>query len=489
MARDFIIPFATTGDMVAIPDALQPDGSVSMIQGFGFDYERDNTDPSYKPVPREGFNRLFHDITEALGAIQSSGFSDWSLSFAPYKINSVVRHQNQNWISRVDNNGATPGGANSQWDALDWINYAIDAGAVNAYSVSYSPAISSLYDGMVLRFKASNLNTGASTFTPAPGSISPASIVGGNHTILQGGEIVQNGDVWLQWNSSIGGGSWVLIESSGGALQVSPATQSKHAISLAQGQAMFSPVVGVTRNLTANVTVSAAASTFFVFDEAILGSVAGGQTYRLGAFSKLINLAAVGPGGMDVGSAPTNGFVAVYVIYNPSTGTSALLAANAVPSRVADVYNGGNMPAGYTASALLSVWPTNGAGQFVVGYQDGRDIFTASVGVLNATSAAASLTSLSIAGAVPKNAKQIHGFVTLNASSGTGAMAIFIAGDGTGTGTGRKNIGGYVTTNVGANGEFTKVPVITPQTLYHMETLAGAPTGLAITIAISGYTI
>src|SRR3989344_8360789 len=245
-------------------------------------------------------------------------------------------------------------------------------------------------------------------------------------------------------------------------------------------------VVGTARNVNAYVP-TLAASTFFSFDEAILTDPSSGQSYRLRVFSKLINLAITGAGGMDSGAAPANGFVAVYAIYNPTSGASALLAANAGPSRVAETYNGANMPAGYSASALLSVWPTNGAGQFVIGYQDGRDIFSASVGVLNATSVAASLTSLSIAGAVPKNAKQIHGFVTLNASSGSGAMAIFISGDA--AGTGRKNIGGYVTTNIGANGEFTKVPVITQQVLYHMETLAGAPTGLAITLAISGYTI
>ncbi|AZD85020.1 Phage tail fiber protein [Pseudomonas chlororaphis subsp. aureofaciens] len=113
MARDFTIPFATTGDMSDIPDTLQPDGSVSMTQGFGFDYERDNTDPAYKPVPREGFNRLFHDITEAVGLIQSQGAADWSVQFAPYRINSEVRHSDKLWRSLIANNNEEPGvGAN-----------------------------------------------------------------------------------------------------------------------------------------------------------------------------------------------------------------------------------------------------------------------------------------------------------------------------------------------------------------------------------------
>lgn len=113
--------------------------------------------------------------------------------------------------------------------------YALDTGAVNACAATFFPAITSLVDGLTLRFKAANSNTGASTFSP--NGISAAPIVGGNHAALQGGEIAATGDVWVQWNSSIGGGSWVLVESSGGGLQVAPATKSQHAISASQAQA------------------------------------------------------------------------------------------------------------------------------------------------------------------------------------------------------------------------------------------------------------
>ncbi|WLD64696.1 hypothetical protein [Pseudomonas sp. OVF7] len=111
--------------------------------------------------------------------------------------------------------------------------FALDVGTVNACAATFSPAVT-VSDSLVLRFKAANTNTGATTFSP--NGITAAPIVGGNHAALQGGEIIANGDVWVQWNSSIGGGSWVLVESSGGGFQVAPATKTLHAVSAGQIQ-------------------------------------------------------------------------------------------------------------------------------------------------------------------------------------------------------------------------------------------------------------
>ena len=99
MARYFKIPFASTGDKVVIPDATQPDGSVSFTQGFGFDYERPNTDPAYKPVPREGTNGILHDVTEAIGVMQLQGVAGWTIDAQPYPINAQVYHSGKRWIA------------------------------------------------------------------------------------------------------------------------------------------------------------------------------------------------------------------------------------------------------------------------------------------------------------------------------------------------------------------------------------------------------
>lgn len=112
MARFFDVPFARDGDKTTIPDGLQLDGSVSYEEGFGFDYERPaidpltgQPDPLYKPVPREGMNALFADVTEAVGVMQRQGFADWTIEGAPYAIASVVRHVNQVWQAQVPTSG------------------------------------------------------------------------------------------------------------------------------------------------------------------------------------------------------------------------------------------------------------------------------------------------------------------------------------------------------------------------------------------------
>ena len=87
------------------------------------------------------------------------------------------------------------------------MDYALDTGAANAYAADFTPAVTTLVDGMVLRFKAANANTGASTFSP--NGLGAAPIVSLAGAPLAAGEIVAGGEVWLQYNASIG--SWVSL--------------------------------------------------------------------------------------------------------------------------------------------------------------------------------------------------------------------------------------------------------------------------------------
>jgi hypothetical protein len=359
--------------------------------------------------------------------------------------------------------------------------YALDTGTANVYKADYAPVVKTLVDGMVLKFKALNANTSTATFTPANGVIAAAPIVGGSHSALQGGEIAALGDVWVQWNTSIGGGSWVLIDSTGGALQVGAATKPLQALQLGQAQALFSPsVIGSSRNVKMSVPTASASATLTA-DEIILGTVLGGQNYRVASFSKTVNLATTGAGGMDTGTAPVSGFVSIYAIYNPTTLTSALLACAQATSN-GSVYTGGNMPSGFTSSALVSSWSTNASSQFTVGYQVDRTVSFASIQVLSTTVQQGSSTSLSIAAAVPLNATKakLRGSVASSTAAVVGTMTLAA----TATQIGISQLAAVLpTASIAFTAEMGVIPLLTPQTVYYTLALStGAVSGANFTV-------
>ncbi|HGN0007712.1 TPA: hypothetical protein ACKRE5_001365 [Proteus mirabilis] len=129
MTTIFKTPFATQGDKASIPVEIQPDGSVSYTQGYGYDYERDQvTDPAAKDIEREKMNGIFHDITEAIGEIQRFGFPKWDEAGKPYAIRAIVYHKNKVWQSKVENNNIEPVAGNA-WAELKADATASDVGA------------------------------------------------------------------------------------------------------------------------------------------------------------------------------------------------------------------------------------------------------------------------------------------------------------------------------------------------------------------------
>lgn len=116
-AKKFIIPFAATGDKTAVPNTLQPDGTVSYAQGFGPDYELDKTvDPvNAKDVPRDQTNQVYFDVTDAIGEQQLYGVALWGADRAPYPLNARAYHTGKLWRSNVANNSGEPGVA-ATWD-------------------------------------------------------------------------------------------------------------------------------------------------------------------------------------------------------------------------------------------------------------------------------------------------------------------------------------------------------------------------------------
>jgi len=61
----YLNPFAVSGDLTAVPNGVQPDGSISYAQGWGPNYALDpSTNPSALNVDRRTTNELFYDITQ-----------------------------------------------------------------------------------------------------------------------------------------------------------------------------------------------------------------------------------------------------------------------------------------------------------------------------------------------------------------------------------------------------------------------------------------
>nr|WP_249424129.1 phage tail protein [Citrobacter freundii] len=236
----------------------------------------------------------------------------------------------------------------------------------------------------------------------------------------------------------------------------------------------FSGVVGQSRNARMSVAAASATATFSA-DELIVED-SGGRQYRVTSFSKVINLATTGAGGMDTGVVPATGFVALYAIYNPTTSTSALLAVDTTSTTAPEIYGGANMPAGFTASALVSIWRV-ASGKFIVGEQRGRDISIIDVNAVTTTTTTSSLTAISVASAIPKNAKSVAGWAGTQSTGSSTTQSIRIAGS--------VQIVGMrliqVNSATAINAPYT-LPILTEQTIYYSNETAGTLVSAAIFI-------
>ncbi|MEI7064299.1 phage tail protein [Dickeya chrysanthemi] len=186
----------------------------------------------------------------------------------------------------------------------------------------------------------------------------------------------------------------------------------------------FSGVIGMTRNATMNIP-SVSSSATYTADEIIVGTALGGNQYRIGLFRQTIDLAKNGVGGMDTGTVPDEGFVGIYVIYNPVTMVSGLLAVNATSVKLPEIYSGTNMPDGYTASALLTVVPVN-AGKFTVLSVRERYVYISPKRVYSTLKTTTDF-NISISSFTPLNTKSLSGYIR-QTSTASGVLSMTIAG-------------------------------------------------------------
>ena len=267
---------------------------------------------------------------------------------------------------------------------------------------------------------------------------------------------------------SIGTAAGDLVQlNSSGAL---PAVSGANLTNLPTPTNTASPVVGDARNAFMTVT-TASASAVFTADQVIVGTSLSGSSSNLPSYNQPLNLTTTGPGGMDSGSAPLSGYVSIYAISGVSG--ASILASNTTTSQ-ATIYGGGNMPTGYTSSALISVWPTDGSGLLVAGMQQSRTVYIRPTTVLSTSTQQASLTLLSVASAVPPNSKTVGGYFGAQGTVPGANVAVTLA-------PGNSTVGQQYNTEF--NGFFTqfKIPMSSPQSVYYQCVLSsGSLTSLII---------
>lgn len=238
-------------------------------------------------------------------------------------------------------------------------------------------------------------------------------------------------------------------------------------------------VVGDSRNARMSIAAASASATFTA-DSLIVAESLSGKQYRLASINKTINLATTGAGGMDTGAAPSSGFVGLYVIYNPTTDTSAMLAVNATAAAVTEVYGGVNMPAGYTASALVAVIGTSASSLLVIGQLVGRTWSIVNGSAMTTTTSVTGWTSASLAGFVPRNGKTVRGTFSVSAQSGQNAIVTGVAS--TSAGVGAVYAGSIVSSLL----QYV-IDLSTPQTMFYWGQVSGGTISSLLTVC--AYTI
>lgn len=97
----------------------------------------------------------------------------------------------------------------------DAVTYAAASGTANAITASFTPAITTLTDGMVVRVRATAPNTGSVTFTPNNGTIPFYPVQKGGGSSLVAGDISMAGyPAWFQFDQA--SSRWVMINPSYG---------------------------------------------------------------------------------------------------------------------------------------------------------------------------------------------------------------------------------------------------------------------------------
>ncbi|HDL6886807.1 TPA: hypothetical protein PXL93_002772 [Yersinia enterocolitica] len=243
-------------------------------------------------------------------------------------------------------------------------------------------------------------------------------------------------------------------------------------------------IVGASRNAKMSIPAASTTATFTA-DEIIVQTALGGEQYKLSNFNKIINLATSGAGGMDMGTVPVIGFIALYAIYNPTTHVSALLAVNATSAAAPEIC-AGVMPPNYAASALVGVQPIE-AGKFKVCLLTGRHVsFPRLIAITTSSSTSNTAVRLSISAITPKNALKIAGVIQAGGGSTiTSYSSLQVGSDSNMCGGQEVRLGVQAGTGSDVVGNFM-IYLNDPQALYYIHNTT-MNSSTVCTIFISSY--
>ena len=232
-----------------------------------------------------------------------------------------------------------------------------DTGSANAYAAENAVPFSALptTSGVSQTLMIEHTNTGASTY--APDGLPASPIFGAGGVALQGGGSVaapcHNQVVCrpaAQWR-------WPLL-GAGGVLGARARLLRRWPVRRPCSSRVA--VLGTAHGLVASLTAAGLAVTFTA--AAVVAKTAlNGAAVILSNFNQTLNVGGVGAGAWIRVPARV-GYIGIYAIYNPTSGAQSVLATNATAAAVPEQYAGGSMPAGFTYSQLIGVWPTNGSG-------------------------------------------------------------------------------------------------------------------------------
>lgn len=195
MLKFFRIPFGNTGDRAAIPDAIDASGFVSYTQGYGFDYQRQKTDPAAKNIERDKANQLYFDITTAIAELQATGAPDFITTALnggtpyAYDVNAVCRYNGVVYVSRKTNNTSLPSVAADWSPVREAMPRVVATGTADAIVANFVPTIASGYgDGEVFMIRHTGPNTSA-TPTVNVNALGAVTIVKAANQPLASGDI------------------------------------------------------------------------------------------------------------------------------------------------------------------------------------------------------------------------------------------------------------------------------------------------------------